>query len=99
MPDIPEELLNLRRGIDEVDAQIVQLLIQRFGLTEQVGELKARQSLEAFDPKREADKLDRLVALCEGSQLDPELVRELFSRIMQEVVKNHRRLREARSQA
>mgnify|MGYP001544804736 CR=1 FL=1 len=95
MPDIPEELLNLRQGIDEIDARIVKLLMQRFGLTQQVGELKARKALKAFDPQREADKLDRLMALCTNSQLDPELVRELFTRIMQEVVKNHRRLREA----
>jgi chorismate mutase len=56
--------------------------------------LKASQALEPVDANREAEKLAELSALCEKYNLNPALVTELFSKIMAEVVKNHRQLRE-----
>lgn len=91
--DIPNELAELRDAIDAVDADIVKLLAQRFQLTQQVGELKAKQAMNAFDPTREERKLAQLRALCADTHLDPDLVAELFTRIMQAVVGNHERLK------
>ncbi len=92
--DIPEELLAVRAQIDAIDERIVQLLAERFQLTHQVGVLKANHQLSSLDASRESEKLARLRALCDASDLNPDLVEELFSRIMQEVVQNHDKLRQ-----
>jgi len=90
----PVELLAAREQIDIIDRELVELLGKRFESTHQVGLLKASQELEPVDATREAEKLAELSALCEQYNLNPALVTELFSRIMAEVVKNHRHLRE-----
>ncbi len=90
---IPTELLDVREKIDAIDAQLVEILAARFKLTHQVGLLKASQDLDPLDAGREAEKLSRLKELCEQQGLNPDLVTELFSKIMQEVVKNHEKLR------
>mgnify|MGYP003991130237 CR=1 FL=1 len=90
---VPEELAEARDQIDGIDRQLIELLAARFELTHQVGLLKANQALEAFDESREAEKLAELRKLCAEKGLEPELITELFKRIMEEVVKNHNRLR------
>lgn len=94
---IPAELLTLRDGIDEIDAEILRGLANRFALTQRVGELKAAMNLEPFDGAREAEKLARLRALAAELGVSAELTDELFSRIMREAVENHRRLKAERA--
>jgi len=88
----PAELLAEREQIDAIDRELLALLGKRFESTHKVGLLKASQALEPVDATREAEKLAELSALCEKHDLNPELVTELFSKIMAEVVKNHRQL-------
>lgn len=92
---LPAELLSVREKIDELDHELIKLLARRFELTHQVGKLKASHALEALDSSRETEKLERIRALCEHNALNPDLVADLFCRIMEEVVRNHKRLREA----
>ncbi len=91
--DIPGELLAIRGRIDEIDRAIVDLLRERFALTHEIGLLKASRALSALDARREEEKLKALTDLSEASQLNPNLVRDLFRRIMEEVVSNHEKLR------
>ncbi|MCY4017261.1 MAG: chorismate mutase [Gammaproteobacteria bacterium] len=91
--DIPGELLAIRGRIDEIDRAIVDLLRERFALTHEVGLLKASRALEALDARREEEKLKALTDLSEANDLNPDLVRDLFRRIMEEVVSNHEKLR------
>ena len=87
--EVPVELLAVREKIDEIDERLLDLLAERFALTHEVGVLKAEQNLTSFDATREAEKLARLTDLSEQRNLNPDLVEELFQRIMQQVVKNH----------
>lgn len=89
---IPAELLQVRKEIDAIDRELVALLAARFSLTHKVGVLKASNALQAVDAERESQKIAELRTLCQSSGLNPDLVTELFTRIMQEVVKNHREL-------
>lgn len=92
--EIPEELKAVREQIDAIDERLLQLLGQRFELTHQVGVLKADRQLSSLDASRESEKLARLRELCTAHGLNPDLVEELFSRIMREVVQNHDKLRQ-----
>ncbi len=91
---VPEELLEVREKIDQIDTRLVELLAERFALTHRVGLLKASRELEAVDAQREAEKLANLRLLCAQHDLNPELVAQLFTSIMEDVVRNHRRLQE-----
>lgn len=91
---VPAELLEARKKIDQIDSQIISLLAQRFEHTHRIGKLKATHSLEALDSNREAEKLADIRALCEDNGLNPDLVSDLFTQIMEEVVRNHNRLRD-----
>ena len=90
---IPSELIAIRNRIDEIDQGIIELLHERFKLTHDVGVLKANRDMNAQDARREEQKLQALGALSESHKLEPTLVRELFRRIMEEVVRNHERVR------
>lgn len=87
---VPDELLALRNEIDKLDEEIVATLARRFIVTSAVGQLKADQHLNSVDPTREQEKLGRLKALAEDESLNSEFVLELFQKIFDEVVKNHR---------
>ena len=92
---VPVELLEVRKKIDHLDKKLINLLAERFALTHQVGVLKATKELDAVDAEREAQKLAELTDLCKQHDLNPQLVTELFTKIMEEVVRNHNQLRDA----
>ena len=48
---LPEELVGLRKSIDNIDAALVHLLAERFKFTQQVGVLKAKTGLPAVSPE------------------------------------------------
>lgn len=87
---LPQELLQLRDRIDSIDEDILSALARRFEVTEKVGQIKALHDLDSVDPVREQEKLLRLRALAEQKGLSGNLVHELYQRLFNEVVKNHR---------
>lgn len=93
MTQIPPELAEARRSIDNLDAALIHLLAERFKITQRVGELKARFDLPPADPGREAEQVRRLRLLAEQSQLDPEFAEKVVTFIMTEVVRHHEQIR------
>ena len=87
---INPQLLQLRDQIDIVDAQLVALLGQRFGLTAQVGVLKKETGLEARDPNRERLQIEKVRKLATDSGVDPNFIENLFQTMLKTVVQNHR---------
>ncbi|MCR4624439.1 MAG: chorismate mutase [Lachnospiraceae bacterium] len=55
-----KDLTELRKEIDVVDAGLLDLLIKRFDITEQIGEYKAKNNQELFCPEREEEKKQAL---------------------------------------
>jgi chorismate mutase len=79
LPEIPE----LRDSIDQIDRQIVELIAERLRLVMQVGEVKRRRGLNAYDPARERDLLDR-VARAAPKPLEPAMAQRIFECIIEE---------------
>ena len=92
MTEIPLELAEARRSIDNLDAALIHLLAERFKITQRVGVIKARQDLPPADPAREAEQVSRLRRLAEDSQLDPEFAEKVVTFIMTEVVRHHQQI-------
>ena len=70
-----------RSRINNLDEQILDLLNQRGSAALQIGELKRQKDLPYFVPEREAQILDRLVALNPGP-LSAEAVRAIWREIL-----------------
>lgn len=89
-----EALLEFRIRIDELDAQLMSLLAERFEITKAVGAHKAAVGLPPADPDREAAQVQRLRALAEQAGMDPEFSEKVFRLIVDEVIRHHVRIAE-----
>ncbi len=74
---------DLRRDIDEVDREILQLLARRMQLVLQVGDYKRKHHLAVYDPERERRMLERL-ANHSPAPLSAESARRIFERLIDE---------------
>jgi len=91
-------LSELRQQIDEIDRQLVELLAERFRVTQRVGEHKRDHDLPAVDPAREAAQVTRTKELARQAGLDPDIADRLLRFLIDEVVKNHLALKQAGSE-
>ena len=94
MTEVPHELAQARRSIDNLDAALIHLLAERFKITQRVGYLKAALDLPPADPNREAMQVSRLRELAEQAQLDPEFAEKVLTFIITEVVRHHEQIRD-----
>jgi chorismate mutase len=90
--DIPPELSQLRKSIDNIDAALIHLLAERFRTTQQVGRLKADRGMPPSDPAREKVQLEKLRRLAAEADLDPAFAEKFLSFILAEVIQHHEQL-------
>ena len=95
MSEVPPELVELRRSIDNIDAALIHMLAERFKATQTVGELKARLRMPPADPSREERQVARLRALAEESGLDPVFAEKFLAFVIAEVIHHHEQIAEA----
>lgn len=89
----PNELLELRHSIDNIDAAVIHLLAERFKCTRKVGELKARLDMAPADPHREMQQIARLRSLAVTADLDPEFAEKFLNFLVKEVIRHHEIIR------
>lgn len=77
-------LTQLRRRIDQLDVQLLQLLNKRTKLVIRVGLLKRRQGRRLFDPQRERAIL-RQVTLVNHGPLSAPAVRAIYREILRQI--------------
>jgi chorismate mutase/prephenate dehydratase len=75
------DLGELRQGIDEIDAKIVELYEQRMDICRQVAEYKIGTGKKVFDRVREQEKLAKVKSLTHN-EFNSHGVEELFEQIM-----------------
>lgn len=75
------DLGELRAGLDEIDAQIVELYERRMDICAQVAEYKIGVGKKVFDRVREQEKLGKVKALTH-SEFNSRGVEELFEQII-----------------
>jgi chorismate mutase len=84
-----ELLKEHRASIDRLDAVLVYTLAERFKRTQAVGQLKATHDLPPSDPAREAKQIERLEALAQEADLDPEFAKKFLNFVISEVIRHH----------
>ncbi|HYD25005.1 MAG TPA: chorismate mutase [Croceibacterium sp.] len=90
-PQSDPVLAGYRRSIDNIDAALIHMLAERFRITQAVGEYKARAAMPPADPEREARQVQRLRALAEEADLDPEFSEKFIRFVIDEVIRHHQR--------
>jgi chorismate mutase len=77
------QLTQLREAIDTVDAEILRLVASRVELVLSIAKYKRVRQMPVYDPDRERSVIERLLGLAPAN-LDPQLVRRIFERIIDE---------------
>jgi len=77
-----ERFDELRRQLDEVNLEILEVLSRRAELVSEIGQLKSGKGTERFDPIREKEMLDLVVANNQGP-FPNDTIRHLFKQIFQ----------------
>ena len=85
--DLGEDLASLRKKIDEVDNDLIELLARRMRISRKMGEYKKEKGMTIVQPKRYTEILDKRGA--QGSLLGiaPECVKNIFEHIHEESVR------------
>ena len=78
-----EKMDDWRRRIDGIDLALVRLFNERTRCAIEIGHIKRRLALEIYSPGREAQVIANVIAANEGP-LDPDAVRRLFERVIDE---------------
>lgn len=88
-----QELLAMRKTIDNIDAAMIHMLAERFRCTQRVGALKAKHDMPPADPGREEQQVARLRALARDADLDPEFAEKYLAFVIREVIRHHKSFR------
>lgn len=72
---------DIRKQIDLIDQELLNLLSQRADLVHEVGVVKKRDGLQIYAPEREQALLDRLISMNQG-RLPEKSIRAIYREIM-----------------
>lgn len=70
----------LRKEMNEINEQLLHLISKRASIAQEIGSIKQKQGVPKFDPVRENEMLEALVAKNEGP-FDAATIRHLFKQI------------------
>lgn len=82
------QLDKLRKDIDSVDNQLLDLIGQRLALMNKVGDLKSKAGLSLHDPTIEAEIIARIRDKAISRQLSPDFFEDILKRLMHEAYSN-----------
>lgn len=77
------DIESIRRQIDQLDDQLLEIFNKRAALALQIGEIKKEQDLAVYDPSREKRIFTRMQKTNNGP-LDNSAIVRLFERVIDE---------------
>ncbi|MGQ9514359.1 MAG: prephenate dehydratase [Thermoproteota archaeon] len=82
MSRMASDIESLRKRIDEIDQELVNLMCERFSVVKELGKIKRKAKLPSVDVSRRTRVLRNVERLGEKGGLDPSFVRSLFEHIL-----------------
>ena len=76
------KLKELREQIDDVDAQIAELLVERANLVLGVKQAKQEEEIDIYSPEREREIIERVLELAKDSEFPKEALQNIFINIV-----------------
>ena len=65
--DSTENINSLRKIIDELDDQMIDLVVQRLAIAKEIGDIKETNGIEVIDPYRESQIINRITEKLAGT--------------------------------
>ena len=91
---VEHELAELRGEIDDIDAELLQLLARRMEVSMQIGEYKKRNNVTVVQMDRWKQVLEGLMATGRELGLSPVLINKVFEAVHQESIERQSRIME-----
>lgn len=85
--DTSQSLDDLRRKIDNIDTELLDLLAKRMSVSREIGRYKRRNKLPVVQPDRYNSLMEKRVADGENLDMSPDFVRSILSAIHEESVR------------
>lgn len=82
-----DALVDLRRQIDEIDNDLIDLLAKRMKISREIGEYKKEKGMTIVQPRRYTQILDKRGAQGSLQGIDPECIKNIFEHIHEESVR------------
>lgn len=82
-----DALMDLRRQIDEIDNDLIDLLAKRMKISREIGEYKKEKGMTIVQPRRYTQILDKRGAQGSLQGIDPECIKNIFEHIHEESVR------------
>ncbi|GAC1420783.1 MAG: hypothetical protein NVSMB62_15120 [Acidobacteriaceae bacterium] len=79
--EVPVDIPDWRKQIDDIDEQIVHLISRRAEAAKAIGDLKHERKLPIYEPKREQAVIEHVLAVNPGPLADAEML-HVYERIM-----------------
>lgn len=71
----------LRTKIDDVDKRIMNLLLERFSIVDEISKIKKNTGMPALDEKRYKEIIDRLKEIGKNGNLSDNFIEDIWHRI------------------
>jgi chorismate mutase/prephenate dehydrogenase len=97
-PLTPDELLELRDRLDEIDSGIIDLIAERLQVVTAIGDHKLRTGAPLRHYEREREVIDRGVARAEAHGLSGRLARDVLETLIHHAIGNQENYQLARSE-
>jgi len=85
------DLKGLRKKIDEIDDELVDVISRRISLMPEVAEVKRRENVGIDQQDREREVIDNIRKKAEEKGLDPNFMEKIMSEIITESKKIQKR--------
>ncbi|MDR1556070.1 MAG: bifunctional 3-deoxy-7-phosphoheptulonate synthase/chorismate mutase type II [Tannerellaceae bacterium] len=82
-----ENLSELRRQIDQIDEQLLELLAKRMRISREIGVYKKEHNMPVLQSPRYSEILEKRSRIGEAMELNPDFVREILKEIHEESVR------------
>ncbi|MBO4956297.1 MAG: chorismate mutase [Rickettsiales bacterium] len=88
-------LEELRIEIDKCNNEIIGAIKKRFYVTREIGKIKKDSNLSSYDKSREDKVINNVRLLAQNSNLNEDMIEDIFRIIMKQVIIEHEELKNA----
>ena len=88
-------LEEVRIEIDKCNNEIIGAIKKRFYVTREIGKIKKDSNLSSYDKNREDKVINNVRLLAKSSNLNEDMVENIFRIIMKQVIIEHEELKNA----
>ena len=73
------KLENLRKEIDKIDSEIIQIMAKRFEIVKQIGVFKKENKLDVIDNRRFQKVLEKVANIAEKQGISKDFTNDIYN--------------------